>query len=388
MTSPTKQRSLGRIELLETTPQEEVIIMSKSSFPWSEGVKQRNAKLKEQLLTLLDLDAQEVILQGLGEYVKCGTRLLLELLMQAEARQLCGRRYERNGKREMVRWGKEKGVAIVEGSKREVERPRVRLQEKKNAEDGEVKLESYEAMNRGELLDERVMAGILAGVSARRYTSIISEKLEAKGVSKSAISRRAIRATKPTVDEFAKRRLENMELVVVMIDGTNIGGQQMVVAIGLDRTGRKQLLGTRLGATEHEIVSRDLIRDMLERGLSIERPYLFVIDGSKALASAIKAAFGQTTHIQRCQEHKIRDVEGYLPRKERQYYRAKLQAAYSEKSEKKAFERLQKIRLELFRFSEGAANSLTEGVAEDNQPDRIAFFISEEIHGTSEQLPR
>jgi putative transposase len=345
--------------------------MHKSSSSWSENVKQRNAKLKEQLVTLLDLNVDEVILDGFGEYLKMGTRLLLELLMQAEVRQRSGGKYERNGEREYVRWGTEKGKALVNGVKRPVERPRLRLEQNKNGANGEVQLETYKAMNRQELLDGPLMAAILAGVSARRYQTIVSDGLKAKGVSKSAVSRKAIAATKPTVDEFIKRSLAKLELVVVLIDGTHIGGRQMIVAVGIDRNGRKHLLGTRVGATEHEIVCRDLIRDMIERGLSIERPYLFVIDGSKALSAAIKAAFGQATHIQRCQEHKIRDVEGYLPRRERQYYRAKLQAAYGEKSEKRAFERLQKIRLELFRFSEGAANSLTEGMYDTLTVNRL-----------------
>jgi putative transposase len=345
--------------------------MTKSSSHWSESVKQRNAKLKEQLVTLMDLDVQEVILEGFGEYLRCGTRLLLELLMQAEARQRCGERYQRNGKREYVRWGTEEGKALVDGVKRPVERPRLRVQEKKNGKNGEVQLETYKAMNREELLEGPLMAAVMAGVSARRYQTIVSDGLKAKGVSKSAVSRKAIAATKPTVDQFSKRSLAKLEIVAILIDGTHIGGCQMIVAVGIDRNGRKHLLGTRIGATEHEIVCRDLIRDMIERGLSIERPYLFVIDGSKALVAAIKAAFGQATQIQRCQEHKIRDVEGYLPRRERNHIRAKLQAVYSEKSEKRAFERLQKVRLELFRFSESAANSLTEGMYETLTVNRL-----------------
>ncbi|MGH9763173.1 MAG: transposase, partial [Blastocatellia bacterium] len=116
--------------------------------------------------------------------------------------------------------------------------------------------------------------------------------------------------------------------------------------------------------TEHEIVCRDLIRDLIERGLSAGKDYLFIVDGSGALIKAIRAAFGQDVAIQRCQEHKIRDIQAYVPVKLRREVRDKLQAAYNEKTESKALKRLDLIRRELSLISENAVNSLTEGLHE------------------------
>jgi len=161
--------------------------MNRSSTPWSEGVKQRNAQLKEQLLNLLEINVEEVILQGVNEYLSCGTRKLLELLMQAEALQKCGKWHSRSKERKAVRWGTEQGTALIDGAKRQIERPRIRAL--RYLGKGELQLETYKAMNRAELIDGPLTATILSGVSARRYASIVRLGLEATGVSKSAISR-------------------------------------------------------------------------------------------------------------------------------------------------------------------------------------------------------
>jgi transposase-like protein len=338
--------------------------MSKSSSFWSDSVKRRNGKLKEQLVQLLGFNVEEVVLNSVGEYLKCGTRLLLELLMDAEAEQRCGRRYGREEGRTNVRWGRENGTAILTGGKVEVSRPRIRAWRNMNGAGGEVQLETYKAMNREELMDGPLMASILSGVSTRQYAKILSRGLEAKGVSKSAISRKAIAATKPTVEQFRKRSLDQLDLVALLFDGIHIAKKQMIVSIGIDMNGRKHVLGLHLGATESDVVCRDLIRDLVDRGLSCEKEYLFVIDGSTALVKAIHARFGQNTAIQRCQEHKIRDVLAYVPVKRRREVREKMQAAYNQASEKEALKRLAKIRAELAAFSQNAVGAITEGMYE------------------------
>jgi transposase-like protein len=264
-----------------------------------------------------------------------------------------------------VRWGTEEGTAVVDGGKIQVARPRVRQQARKNSVGGEVQLATYKSMNGQELLSEPMLARILAGVSTRRYASTIERSLRARGVSKSSVSRQAIAATKPTVDQFLERQVGELEPLVLLFDGISLGGRQMIVSIGINARGRKHVLGVRLGATENEVVCRDLIRDLIERGLSPEEKYLFVIDGSKALVKAIRAAFGQDTAIQRCQEHKIRDIQSYLPVKSRRAIRAKLQAAYQQRTEKSAGAKLERIRMELLRLGgEKAANALIEGLPE------------------------
>jgi len=340
--------------------------MSKSSRSPKQGVNRFTPEQKEKLLEiLLPMDLKCVIQDGLNDYIGSGTRLLLELLLQGEAQQLCGKWHAKDPGRLYERWGNEKGKAFYDGGKREIERPRVRVA--RNLEDGrggEVQLEMYKAMSREELLDKHLIATILAGVSTRQYANIIERGLEAKGISKSAISRKAIEATKTKVEEFRKRPLGHLDLVVLLFDGTYIGKKQTIVCIGIDYSGRKHVLGIRIGATENDIVCRDLIRDIVERGVNPEKEYLFVVDGSKALVSTIRATFGQDVAIQRCQEHKIRDVQGYVPVKMRKEVRTKMTAAYNAESEKAAWKRLDKLRLELSVVSENACNALLEGLPE------------------------
>ncbi|MGI0086177.1 MAG: IS256 family transposase, partial [Nitrososphaerales archaeon] len=309
--------------------------MRKSSTSDNNGVKV-TAKQREQLLDVLKPNIKSIVKEGVEQYIGDSTRFMLELLMHAEAQELCGRLNSRPQKRELQRWGVEKqSTAIIDGAKRPVERPRVRaLQYMPGA--GEVQLETYTAMNRTELLDGPLVAAILCGVSARKYAQIVSRGLEAKGIKRSAISRKSIAATKPTVEQFRQRRLDQFDFVALIFDGVNVGRRQTIVAVGITIDGRKHVLGLRTGATEHEIVCRDLIRDLIERGLSAGKDYLFIVDGSGALIKAIRAAFGQDVAIQRCQEHKIRDIQAYVPVKLRREVRDKLQAAYNEKTESKA----------------------------------------------------
>ena len=338
--------------------------MSRSSSSKDKNVKYSREQ-QEELVKLLAPDFKDIIRAGVNEYVADATRVVLEALMQSEVWQRCGAPYSREEKRDLVRWGTEEGTAVVDGAKREVQRPRVRRADNRNGSGGEVQLETYQAMNERELIEKPLMARILAGVSTRNYESIIEPALRSKGVSKSSVSRTAIRATKPTVDQFLQRDIAPIAPLVLLFDGISLGRRQMIVCIGIDNHGRKHLLGVRLGATENDVVCRDLIRDIIDRGLSTDCKYLFVVDGSKALIQTIRAAFGQDVALQRCQEHKIRDVQGYIPVKLRMEIRRKLEAAYYQKTEKAAAQRLEKIRRELLLIAgEKAANALVEGLPE------------------------
>jgi putative transposase len=344
--------------------------MTKSSSFRNSAVK-ASALERQQLLDLLKPNIKAIVKEGVDQYIGNGTRFMLELLMHAEARELCGDWHSRSDKRTNRRWGAERGTAIIDGVKRAVDRPRVRVG--RSMDGGEVQLETYKVMNRNELLDGPLMAAILSGISTRRYASIVARGLEAKGVKKSAISRKAIAATKPTVDQFRKRRLDEDDFVVLLFDGIHLGKRQMIACIGIDINGHKHVLGLHVGATENDIVCRDLIRDMAERGLSSQKQYLFVVDGSKALAAAIKSAFGQGAAIQRCQEHKIRDVQAYIPVKLRAELRDQMQAAYNQKTENQAFKRLMVIRSKLSLISENAVNALTEGLYETLTVQRLGL---------------
>jgi putative transposase len=312
----------------------------------------------QALQELLSLNFEQVITEGVYGFLAEGARLLANALMQAEVTTLCGRPYSRGSERAAVRWGSEPGKVILHGTKEAVVKPRVR----EGASGTEVRLATYEALNNKNILNERFLTTVLAGASTRRYESLVEDELRKVGVSRSSVSRGAIKATKPLVEKFLSRPLEGLNLVALFIDGIHIGKKQVIVCIGVGAAGKKYVLGLKVGATENEVVCRDLLRELKDRGLKDDRKYLFIIDGSRGLAKAVRAAFGSETAIQRCIEHKIRDVEAYLPFKERQTIRAKLRAAWNEPTEKGALKRLDQVRSELQRISDNAVRSLTEGM--------------------------
>jgi transposase-like protein len=182
-----------------------------------------------------------------------------------------------------------------------------------------------------------------------------------------------IAASKHDVEAFLTRRLEEHPIVAMFIDGVHIAGRQMIVAIGVTERGRKIILGCRLGGSENQHVCRDLINDALDRGLQIPTRCLFVIDGSKPLHRAITDIFGDRAVIQRCQEHKIRNVLAYLPQRLHGHFRQQMTAAFCEHSLSKALERLDQIRWELGRHSQDAANKLLEGQLETLTLQRLSI---------------
>lgn len=331
--------------------------MTKSSHFSKRAAEQKALKT---LLPMLLPSFKDVITDGIEEHLNDLKRAFFEGLMQSEVLELVGSRNART--KGPKRWGHEKGSAIVDAGKIEVTRPRVRFA--RGPEKGEVRLKSYAVMNRAELMDGPLTQAILAGVSTRAYEQIVSRNLRVKGLKKSSVSRRMVAGSKLAVDQFRQRDLSKLSPVAIFIDGVHVAGHQSVAAICVDLNGRKHVLGLQLGASENDIVCRDLLRDLIERGLDADGYYLFVIDGSKAIASAIRTVFGPNAIIQRCQEHKIRDVEAYLPFKMRLPFRQKMNAAYAQKTERSALNKLSKLRTEVGFVSQKAVAALTEGMYE------------------------
>lgn len=320
---------------------------------------------ERRLAQLLGAENDQVLRKGINEFLAEVGLAFVCALLEREIIQRCGQKYERNPDREASRWGSQKGSVCIDGAKVQIDKPRIR------DASGEIPLETYKALNNQDVLTKRVLDAVFSGISTRNFARVFEKPLRKGGVSKSSVSRKLVAATKVDVEEFLKRRLDEHRLVAIMIDGVHIAKRQMLVAIGITERGRKIVLGTRLGATENAPVCRDLINDLLDRGLNLPSKCLFVIDGSKALHRAITDVFGDRSVIQRCQEHKIRNVLAYLPRKTHGHFRQLLQAAYCEPNHAKALERLTAARWEIYRISQDGANKLTEGQLETLTLQRI-----------------
>ena len=183
--------------------------------------------------------------------------------------------------------------------------------------------------------------------------------------------------------EWLGRDLSAIDLVVLMIDGVYVGEDHvLLVALGFDAQGNKHVLGVREGATENAASCTALLTDMRDRGLRTEGAILAVIDGAKALAKAIHSIFGTRALIQRCQQHKSRNVTDQLPEDMRPSVRQVLRDAYGCADAARAKRMLTNLVHRLRNQNPGAASSLEEGLDETltvkrlGLPDRLARQLS------------
>lgn len=297
--------------------------------------------------------------KGVGELIRQAGVKLMSLLMEAEVQQRVGERSQRQADRTANRWGSERGYCIVMGQKVPIERPRVRT-----IDNQEVKLGSYEMFHRGEPLTETVWEKLMLGLSTRRYGQAVREFAEAYGLEKSAISEHFIESSRAKLKEMMERRLDKMKLCALLIDATPFAGQQMVVALGISPDGKKTILGIRQGATENATVVGELLGDLMNRGLDFSEPRLYVLDGGKALHTAVKKYAGESAPIQRCQVHKRRNVLDHLTDEQKPSVAKKLNAAYALEDHAAAKLALTQLHRELMDLNPSAARSLEEGLEE------------------------
>jgi putative transposase len=203
-----------------------------------------------------------------------------------------------------------------------VSRPRLR-----NKGEGEVPIPAYETMRRDGKLGSRMLEILLRGVSTRQYRVVLPEMAETAGVSRSSVSREAIEASEEELKRLCERRFDAVKLVIYL-DGVIFGDHHVWVAMGVDGEGKKHVLGLAEGASENQAVAKGLLEEMVRRGVKLDRKYLFVIDGSRALRAAIDAVFGAKHPVQRCRHHKIENVMGYLPEELKEQVKAALRAAF------------------------------------------------------------
>ena len=297
--------------------------------------------------------------KGVGELLRQAGVQLMGLLMEAEVQERVGERSQRQTDRTANRWGSERGYCVVMGQKVPIERPRVRT-----IENQEVKLGSYEMFHRGEPLTETVWEKLMLGLSTRRYGQAVREFAEAYGLEKSAISEHFIESSRAKLQAMMERRLDKTKLCALLIDATPFAGQQMVVALGISQDGKKTILGLRQGATENATVVGELLGDLMNRGLDFSEPRLYVLDGGKALHTAVKKYAGQSAPIQRCQVHKRRNVLDHLTDEQKPSVAKKLNAAYGLEDYATAKLALTQLHRELMDLNPSAARSLEEGLEE------------------------
>jgi transposase-like protein len=267
------------------------------------------------------LDVKVALIQAL---IPIGLQAVQELL-EAEVAHLAGARHQRIGRQPgLVRWGQQRGSVYLADQKLAITHTRVR----DRVQNQEVPLRSYHALQTPRQADAGLFRKLLLGLSCRDYAAAAEAVPTAFGLSASTVSRRFIQASAAQLQAFQERNLGAYDVVALALDGKTFARDSMVIALGITLTGEKIVLGFVQTATENERVCAAFLRQLVDRGLRVERGLLVVLDGAKGLRAAVTSVFGAQAAVQRCQWHKRENVVAYLPKGLQDPWRRKLQAAY------------------------------------------------------------
>lgn len=316
------------------------------------------------------------IQEALGELVGAAKEGLLALsvgvglgvvheLMELEVDEVVGPKGKHDPERAAVRHGHEDGSMTLGGRRTKVRRPRIRSADSER----ELPVRTYEHFADRDPLTRAVMDRMLAGVSTRKFAAVGEPvggevESEAASTSKSSVSEMFVERTATALSELMSRRLSDVRLAVMMIDGMEVAERTHVVALGITTDGVKIPLGLWEGSTENATLARTLLADLVDRGLDPEQAILFVIDGGRALRRAIRDVFGQQALVHRCHRHKERNVTDLLPERDRDAVRGRMRTAWSLTDPELARQRLELLEGELERSWPDAAASLREGMEE------------------------
>ena len=285
---------------------------------------------------------------------------VLTAMMEQDREALCGPRWKRDPERRAGRAGTTESEVTLGGRRVAMRRPRVR-----SSDGQEMELPSFAFAAKRDPLDRHAMNAVACGISTRKYARSLEplpRDADERSTSKSSMSRRYVAMTAKQMTKWLTTPLGDRHFPIVMIDGINLGDHVVLIALGIDLEGKKQVLGVREGNTENGRVARALLGDLVERGLDPERARLFVIDGAKALTSAIAKVFGSLGAIHRCQIHKERNVLGHLPDHLHQSVKSVLREAWDLGDADTAKRRLERLASSLEADHPGAAASVREGL--------------------------
>jgi len=282
----------------------------------------------------------------------------LELILALSAEQLAGPRTPGKASGEIRHYGSQRGRVQLADRKVGVKRPRLR-----HKTEGEVAIPAYEALRKNQAVSQYMLGALMRGISTREYHEVLPKMAETVGVSRSAVSRQAMEASVEQLKQLQERRWDQVAILVIYIDGQRFA-EHILSAVGVDLEGHKHVLGIASGATENAAAVKQLLTGLRDRGLPTDRKYLFIIDGSKALRTAIEEVFGHEQEVQRCRNHKLENVMNELPKEQQEQTRRLMRAAFKLSSAEEGEKRLEQIARQLEYDYSSAARSLREGMKE------------------------
>ncbi len=262
-----------------------------------------------------DLDPATVCAQGLEGAAVAGARLVLQVAMATEVAAFLGRhRYERGGEKEGYRNGHRRRRLSCGSGSFEVAVPKVT-----GAAGRSFQMKSVQAYERtSEKIRQAIPQLYAEGLSTRDFGRALSPLWEEAGLSRSSVSR-ANRQLYDAFDAWRKRDLSGLKVLYIFLDAIHAKvransqeSEGILVAHAILEDGKRELLAIRLGPRESEAAWKELLEDLVRRGLKI--PGLAVSDGCPGLIAALKGVWPKIPR-QRCVAHKMRNVLDRVPKK-------------------------------------------------------------------------
>lgn len=329
--------------------------------------------MKEQMIN--------IVTEGKRTFDACAMkmgRMLAETILYMEREEVTGPDYHPSDSR-LKKWASQPGSVFIGGQKVKVDRPRFRGPE------GEMRLKSYETLQDPSQFSDELLTKALRGLSGRKYRETVLETADTFGVSPSSVSRHLVSATSRKIKDLMERDLSAIHLFALFLDTIHRGGVAFIVALGLDRDGKKWNLGFWEGATENHVLCQSLLSDLESRGLKLSENVLFITDGGGGIIKCLREKYGKKLLHQRCTIHKDRNIQDHLPKRyrreaHRRYRRALGLTQYAEtKKELMGFEKW------LREINESAADSLLEALEEILTVHRLRVpeLLRKTLHSTN-----
>jgi putative transposase len=287
--------------------------------------------------------------------------LLIKSVFEDEIREKAGDRYKRYGKhRPLYRWGTNPGSIRVGEEKIGIRVPRLR-----NEESGqEVTLESYHKLKESRPDEERLVKGVIHGLSMNDYHEVVREFEDSYGLSRSQVSQKFKEQSARRVKEFYQRDLGAYNFVALFMDGKYLAKEQMVIVLGITEEGEKLPLGFIQTHTENSLSIKELLTSLVERGLKYEEGLLCIIDGSKGLKKALEETFGKYCLIKRCAWHKRENMLSYLPETRKEEFKKQYDKAYAMSDYQEAQNAFIDLSNDLHKVNTSASRSILDGLDE------------------------
>jgi putative transposase len=320
---------------------------------------------QEELKGILQLDAAKVESHLEGK-VRQAVEDVLNGMLQAEAEALCNaRRYERSPDRQDTRAGKYQRKLQTKAGEVTLNVPKLRTLPFET----EI-IKRYQ--RRESSVEEALIEMYLAGVSVRRVEDI-TEALWGTRVSPSAVSdlNQKIYAT---IEAWRNAPIEG-EHPYVYLDGIWLkrswGGEvrnvSVLVAIGVDQEGFRDVLGVAEGTKEDSESWRSFLRYLKERGLKGVR--LVVSDKCLGLVEAL-GEFYPEVRWQRCVVHFYRNVLTAVPRARAKEVATMLKAIHAQEDRPAALDKAQAVTAKL----EGMKLSKAAAVVREGADETLSYY--------------